>query len=82
MISDFQLHNQLKQIPVTHHHVVPMLNATMESVLAFLNTRETLMLGVDLNVSSVLTAPGTELVLEINVLIHVQALVVREPHVM
>jgi hypothetical protein len=59
-----------------------MLNATMESVLAFLNTRETLTLDVGLNVSSVLTAPGTELVSEINVLIHAQALVVREPHVM
>jgi len=40
------------------------------------------MLGVDLNVYSVLTAQGTELVSEINVLIHVLALVVKEHFVM
>jgi hypothetical protein len=59
-----------------------MLSATMESVLACQNSRETLMLGVDLNVSSVPTVHGTELVSETNVLILVLALVVKEPHVM
>jgi hypothetical protein len=54
----------------------------MESVLVCQNTRETPMLGVDLNVSSVLIARETELVSGTNVLILVLVLVVKEPHVM
>jgi hypothetical protein len=45
------------------------------------NIKETPMLGVDLNASSVLTVHGTELVSETNVLILVLALVVKELHV-
>jgi hypothetical protein len=54
----------------------------MVHALVCQNTRETPTLGADLNVSSVLTVHGTELVSETNVLILVLALVVKEPHVM
>ena len=59
-----------------------MLNATMESAVVCQNIREIPMLGVDLNVFSVLTVQETELVSETNVRILVLALVVKEQHVM
>jgi hypothetical protein len=78
----FQHSHSLHLIPAIHHLVVLMLSATVGSVLACQNTRETPMLVVDLNVSSALSAQGTELVSETNVLILVLELVVKEPHVM
>jgi hypothetical protein len=67
---------------VIHHLVVLTLSVVMVHVLVCQNTRETPMLGVDLNVSSVLTAQETELVSGTNVLTHVLALVVKEHVVM
>ena len=77
-----QHNHPLQLTPAIHHPVVPMLNATMESAVVCQNIREIPMLGVDLNVFSVLTVQETELVSETSVRILVLALVVKEQHVM
>lgn len=53
----------------THHHVDRMLNATMESVRVYPNTKEIHTKVVDLNVFSIRTVLETRLVFEANVLI-------------